>query len=84
MPHKAAEISKFSSCGSLELPAVVSTSTSLKDAFSVSRLSAPNEILLAAENLNSAAATPSPDFHSGGSCDILSSLAHETSGVLRI
>src|SRR5216683_5524770 len=77
MPGGAARISRFSSCSSAELPAVVLTPTSLRKAFSVSRLSAPDGILLAVEQLRSAAAAPSPDFHSGGSPDFLSSLAYE-------
>src|SRR5229473_6871786 len=53
MPGGAARISRFSSCGSRELPAVFLASTSLRKPFSVSRLSAPDGILLAVERLHS-------------------------------
>jgi hypothetical protein len=84
MPRGAAQISGFSNCGSPELIAVVSTSTSIKDASGVLRLSAPDGRCLAVEQENPAPGALFFDFYFGPPHDFSTRFGPVASSVLRI
>src|SRR5713226_584235 len=83
MSHKALRAHAFRSCGSPEMPAVVSTSTGFGGAYSVIRSSAPANYF-DLEPQNAAPTVPFSDSHLGRSPDFLSSFASVPPSVLRI
>jgi hypothetical protein len=84
MPHEAPRVQAVVSCGSPEMPAMVSNAAPLKDAFTISRLVTPDGHFVAVERVNSLPLGPFPGFYFGPPREFSARFAPAQLSVLRI
>jgi hypothetical protein len=84
LPHDALRVHAILSCGSQDLPAVLSAPVRIGEPSGVSRWGAPDGKFLAVELDNSASAVQFSDFYFGRPHNASSTFTPVPSGILRI